>query len=225
MKQSRVLVCAALVAWSVSAAAFADPVTLYSTGNEAMAAIGVNRTYDAAWELDKVVLTLDSWLSPSFEGAKVNVIVGTWSVSGPAGAGIYLSTPDWDWSEETAGYEFKGTYYVPDPPQSYVNFDSIVTNAAWSREPVSGDLYASFYGGWYASTPTYWRGIGDELATFFVTPDAQLTFMAADNGVDGFVTNLGAIYGSFTTIPEPGALALLAGGLLGMLAYAWRRRK
>ena len=30
---------------------------------------------------------------------------------------------------------------------------------------------------------------------------------------------------SFTAIPEPGAIVLLATGLLGLLAYAWRRRK
>jgi autotransporter-associated beta strand protein len=29
----------------------------------------------------------------------------------------------------------------------------------------------------------------------------------------------------FTLVPEPGALALLASGLFGLLAYAWRRRK
>ena len=27
------------------------------------------------------------------------------------------------------------------------------------------------------------------------------------------------------TVPEPGTLAMLAGGLAGLLAYAWRRRK
>jgi hypothetical protein len=26
-------------------------------------------------------------------------------------------------------------------------------------------------------------------------------------------------------IPEPGTLALLAGGLVGLIAYAWRKRK
>ena len=29
----------------------------------------------------------------------------------------------------------------------------------------------------------------------------------------------------FAVIPEPGTLALLAAGLLGLLAYAWRKRK
>ncbi|MBU4273300.1 MAG: PEP-CTERM sorting domain-containing protein [Planctomycetes bacterium] len=30
---------------------------------------------------------------------------------------------------------------------------------------------------------------------------------------------------SITTIPEPSALALLATGLVGLLCYAWRKRK
>jgi hypothetical protein len=31
--------------------------------------------------------------------------------------------------------------------------------------------------------------------------------------------------GSFAVVPEPGTLALLAGALLSLLAYAWRKRK
>jgi hypothetical protein len=30
---------------------------------------------------------------------------------------------------------------------------------------------------------------------------------------------------SATVVPEPGTLALLAAGLMGLLAYAWRKRK
>ena len=28
-----------------------------------------------------------------------------------------------------------------------------------------------------------------------------------------------------TSVPEPSALVLLAGGLIGLLAYAWRKRR
>ena len=31
--------------------------------------------------------------------------------------------------------------------------------------------------------------------------------------------------GTLTVIPEPGTLALLATGLIGLLCYAWRKRK
>lgn len=47
----------------------------------------------------------------------------------------------------------------------------------------------------------------------------------------GFGTRCGATGGidnfslTSTTIPEPGTIALLAAGMLGLLAYAWRKRK
>jgi hypothetical protein len=42
------------------------------------------------------------------------------------------------------------------------------------------------------------------------------------NGDAWVVTNN---VGSFAVVPEPGTLALLAGGLLSLIAYAWRKRK
>ena len=61
---------------------------------------------------------------------------------------------------------------------------------------------------------------------FSFTPDttttATLTFMAAIKGGDNdsFLDSV-----SVTVIPEPGTLALLATGLIGLLCYAWRKRK
>jgi hypothetical protein len=40
-----------------------------------------------------------------------------------------------------------------------------------------------------------------------------------------YYLQLGADGSGVATIPEPGTLALLAGGLVGLLAYAWRKRK
>ena len=44
------------------------------------------------------------------------------------------------------------------------------------------------------------------------------TYDAGNSG--GYITG----GGSLSIIPEPGTLALLATGLLGLLAYAWRKR-
>jgi hypothetical protein len=37
--------------------------------------------------------------------------------------------------------------------------------------------------------------------------------------------SLGSSAGGIRAVPEPSALATLAAGLLGLLAYAWRRRR
>ncbi len=60
---------------------------------------------------------------------------------------------------------------------------------------------------------------------FSFTPDtnatATLTFTAAVSAAnDSFLDSV-----SVTAIPEPGTLALLATGLLGLLCYAWRKRR
>ncbi len=60
--------------------------------------------------------------------------------------------------------------------------------------------------------------------TFAFTPDTTTTATLSFRGVqsnDGvFMDDV-----SVTAIPEPGTLALLATGLLGLLCYAWRKRK
>ena len=74
--------------------------------------------------------------------------------------------------------------------------------------------------------------VGTLLAKFFVTPSTDLTFVAATGGIDGFgFSTPGGSHTadpcSFTTaaVPEPWTIALLACGLFGLLAYAWRKRK
>ena len=46
-----------------------------------------------------------------------------------------------------------------------------------------------------------------------------------DGAVNGPVHGVANFSASFQTVPEPGMLVLLATGLLGLLCYAWRKRK
>ena len=43
------------------------------------------------------------------------------------------------------------------------------------------------------------------------------------NTPGGYITGTGSLY--IASVPEPGTLAILATGLFGLLAYAWRKRK
>lgn len=61
------------------------------------------------------------------------------------------------------------------------------------------------------------------LATMPEMPDGHSPGDAWSDGTYYYI-QLGASDG-ISTIPEPGTLALLAGGLLGLLCYAWRRKK
>jgi len=55
-----------------------------------------------------------------------------------------------------------------------------------------------------------------------VNPAKQLVSITFGNGTSGY-TGIFAI--SANAVPEPGTLALLAAGLVGLLCYAWRKRK
>ncbi len=45
------------------------------------------------------------------------------------------------------------------------------------------------------------------------------------NVPSGYAAQIGGGVGSLTPVPEPSTLALLACGLMGLVAYAWRKRK
>ncbi len=73
-------------------------------------------------------------------------------------------------------------------------------------------------------------GVGDILAKIYVTTGTNVTY----NGLLGLDT-LNSVGGSFESIPyvgpppppvpEPSTLALLVSGMIGLLAYAWKKRK
>jgi hypothetical protein len=112
-------------------------------------------------------------------------------------------------------------------PASFVNFDAtngmLVGSVAAGVTPPSGysvGAYTTFADSWYTSKPGNQLAAGGILAEIFVTHGAGVSCV----GELG-LTNGDNFLGSFSTAPEPSTIVLLASGLIGLAAYAWRKRK
>jgi hypothetical protein len=69
-------------------------------------------------------------------------------------------------------------------------------------------------------TETAWTNY---TARFTASEATTVTLTFADNVSNGWGTYLDAV--SVTATPEPSSLTILFIGLVGLLAYAWRKRK
>ncbi len=77
----------------------------------------------------------------------------------------------------------------------------------------------------HATVPTSgttWQQVTITPAAQYIGQTMTLVMIDQNNGGWGW-TNLDTV--SIPTVPEPGTLALLAAGLVGLLCYAWRKRR
>ena len=72
-----------------------------------------------------------------------------------------------------------------------------------STLPLSNPL-AQLYGP--AAAPVFWQDMHYPASTVYAGQSVDMAF-------------------AITTVPEPGTLMLLGSGLMGLLCYAWRKRK
>jgi hypothetical protein len=243
---------AAIVAALFGTTARAETIAITDTDtNATFGYLTYARTTYSSAGLDRIVVKLSSFLGDAV-GTALSGMEGTWSA---AGSGKTLSAPTgtytYDDIEEAYSYTYwtdytTNTYSTTNNTNktSYVNLPSTDAGTLNTTDGLSYDNFGhvlfSREGTWDSATQT-WNGTSSDyiqgtwlttgthlsgtstLAVLYVTTGGDVSFTGAlsldYNG--GQVPNV-----TFTTaVPEPGTLAMLAAGLFGLVAYAWRKRK
>jgi hypothetical protein len=169
----------------------------------------------------------------------VPLLEGTWSCT--SGMNITQTTllgqtPWYKYIDSAYGPIMIGSFSYPD---SYVNLPfNTSTGVIWSQTPGGSGGYTSginvgqsdtsVYGSWF--TGGTGLGNGSLLAKFFVHANDDISFHSTLNSdkraIGGWSLSGVQYQGDFTTAtPEPSTLFLVASGLVGLLCYAWRKRR
>jgi hypothetical protein len=214
-----------------------SPWNNYVTGNFLINTIGYSRTTGGSYDMIEFhvinYLSGTNWIS-SMEG--------TWSgvaFDGFPAPSMYFAGSGTTFKNNTKNQGGAG----PAAPQSWVNFDSSVSSAViWNTRTGTSPLYTVVGGNWYttdntmflrpvdptpASNPDLDDGNDETLiAKIYVQHGGSVSFNGKFNvynpSTHGSTTLTGTL--AIAYIPEPSTLALLTIGLIGLLAYAWRRR-
>jgi len=149
-----------------------------------------------------------------------------------------------DWRQFTGLTPSQSAGYAASYP-SWVDFDTVnIPNGAaanfWNESltgytsPEGVPIASNFSGSWITTGATD-KPVGAEVATFFVTHGAELDFAGHFGNPGGYYaggfgfTNSITVGGGFScnaaTTPEPSTIILAASGLIGLLCYAWRKRR
>ena len=217
----RLMLLGVAIALCGAAVANAD---LFGTFTSAQGdAVGVNFTRNAQTGdlagVDEIVLTLAS-VAPT--GSKVY------------GAGALAPVNDARFHALDGSYFFIAADFTDwkgaVKPASFANFNADVTGlygtevvGTWKPAANAADLvtYSTFQDTWQTSASAQWIGLNGILAKLYLPTGGNFEY-------DGnwFINgNLAEGHGTTAVIPEPGTLVLLATGLMGLIAYAWRKRK
>lgn len=175
----------------------------------------------------------------------LQALEGTWTVASgfeQIQTSVFGVTP-WDrYTDNTYSPTLISSFAVP---ASYVNLPyNSSTGVAWTQTAggLAGNFSSGFatgqsdtamHGSWYTGgTPLT---DGSLVATFFIDPGDSIYFHSTLNeapqrsiggwGLIGSVERQGDFTVPGSVIPEPASLFLMASGLVGLLCYAWRKRR
>jgi hypothetical protein len=246
MKQRVILICAAFVLF-MAVAAKADTIFRLDCSSGGLFTHAERSSYDATY--DKIVVILDGFANSTRAG--ITAIEGTWTTSVYGSAGSFTtsnSSLTGTWHNQTSTSGARNTSFV-----NFAIYNAAATwgrNAVGTQTGHTGGVNTTVLtGGWTTggdvnqlivpgAGDTDGDGINENvIAWLYVTKNIQrLQFYGPANyapwgdtdGRYGYVRTdgtAGSDFLTFGTLPEPGTFVLLGTSLLGLLAYAWRRRK
>jgi hypothetical protein len=219
-------------------------ITILDTdaGNASLGTLSVTTTSNYSGSgLDQVVLKFTSLVGLA-AGSSVDGLSGTFTTGQSLNVGRGVTSNDWASSTARANYGGEAN-------TSFINLDSILGTANYDdgtyRDTSGGITFnrsgtwsaadydwtgtaASFLTGqWYTSgtylSPTAVPPSYRTLATLYLSPGATFTYTGQMSFAYGGGSAPNVTFSTAT--PEPSMLALLASGLIGLMAYAWKKRK
>jgi hypothetical protein len=221
----RVLIVCMCIVLGSAMTARADLFGTFTNGTETVNLEYV-RTASTVAGVDQINLNITG-ITSSPSGALVNGLMnaGVGNPTFTALDGGYMFIFDDHDPVDGSGLVFNSTASASAfKPGSFENFSdspsgfsgTLKTGGVWTPPGKTVDPYSE----WSATTGgSVNRGVGALVARIFMPTGGNFQLVGGISLTSGHV-----LMGSGQT-PEPGTLALLATGLVGLLAYAWRKRK
>jgi hypothetical protein len=207
---------------------FSAPVTISGTADACQFMEGTwtaNQGYWLGNTAENQASTLDG-VSVSKSGTSYHMTISNAAGTGNSYMNFDTAINQSYWELDDNGNAGQMTYWAGGWVASY-NGSYNPANGGW-QEP---DTRLSYNGGSLAST----NGSGSldrtMLATFYVTDGTTLKFAGTPGwGGWGFSNSVNlhgsvSVYAHVAPLPEPSMMVLAASGLIGLLCYAWRKRR
>lgn len=182
---------------------------------------GQVQAYDEALTADAPVAGLHVWRDTGVSDPNVgynptsNSALSGWGITwnpGDFGVGPYI-------------YQASGASWTAPASGLYDISASFTKNQSWSAVGVNAYVYHDASQLFSGNTGTTNLSSVSYNGQVSMLAGERLTFLAGPDITDPSLASYATLGVTITSVPEPGTVVLLATGLLGLLAYGWRKRK